>query len=116
MGLILFIMLQPDFGSVVIIATCIAAMILSAAYPCASFYHYGAMVWQAPWRLWKQLPTKTGNLVLDPFDEKNSDYQLVAAFVALPTTRQKWFGVGYGESIQKLSHYQAHTDFTGDYR
>ena len=71
MGLILFIMLQPDFGSVVIIATCIAAMILSVAYPCASFYHYGCHVLAgtmaimgASYRL-----KQKGNLVLDPFDD-----------------------------------------------
>lgn len=48
---------------------------------------------------------------LDPFDDlKNSDYQLGRSIVAF--ARGEWFGVGYGESIQKLSHLpEAHTDF-----
>ena len=41
---------------------------------------------------------------------KNSDYQLGRSIVAF--ARGEWFGVGYGESIQKLSHLpEAHTDF-----
>ena len=43
MGLILFIMLQPDFGSVVIIATCIVAMIFVGGTHAPVFIIMGAM-------------------------------------------------------------------------
>ena len=113
MGLILFIMLQPDFGSVVIIATCIAAMIFVGGLPMRQFFIImGAMflagtmaIMGASYRL------KRVTSFLDPFDDlKNSDYQLGRSIVAF--ARGEWFGVGYGESIQKLSHLpEAHTDF-----
>ena len=48
---------------------------------------------------------------LDPFDDlRDTDYQLGRSIVAF--ARGEWTGVGYGESIQKLSHLpEAHTDF-----
>lgn len=111
--LALVIMLQPDFGSVVIIACCTAAMIFVGGLPKRQFLIVmGAMlvagavgVMSASYRL------KRAMSFLDPFDDlRNSDYQLGRSIVAF--ARGEWFGVGYGESVQKLSHLpEAHTDF-----
>ena len=111
--LALLIMSQPDFGSVVIIASCIAAMIFVGGLPKHQFLIVlGAMfvagvisIVGASYRF-KRLTS-----FLDPFDDlKNSDYQLGRSIVAF--ARGEGFGVGYGESIQKLSHLpEAHTDF-----
>lgn len=111
--LALVIMLQPDFGSVVIIACCTAAMIFVAGLPKRLFLIIiGIMatagtigVMSAQYRLRRAMS------FLDPFDDlRDSDYQLGRSIVAF--ARGEWFGVGYGESVQKLSHLpEAHTDF-----
>lgn len=48
---------------------------------------------------------------MNPFDDlQDTDFQLGRSLVAFG--RGEWTGVGYGESIQKLSHLpEAHTDF-----
>ncbi|MFW2177790.1 MULTISPECIES: putative lipid II flippase FtsW [unclassified Moraxella] len=112
-GLALFIMLQPDFGSVVIIVCCTAAMIFVGGLPKSQFLIVvGAMltagaigVMSASYRLKRALS------FVDPFDDlRDTDYQLGRSIVAF--ARGEWFGVGYGESVQKLSHLpEAHTDF-----
>ena len=111
--LALIIMLQPDFGSVVIIACCTAAMIFVAGLPKRLFMIIlGIMatagtigVMSAQYRLRRAMS------FLDPFDDlRDSDYQLGRSIVAF--ARGEWTGVGYGESVQKLSHLpEAHTDF-----
>lgn len=65
MGLILFIMLQPDFGSVVIIATCIAAMIFVGGLPMRQFFIIMGAMFLAEHHgdYGGKLPTKTGNLI-----------------------------------------------------
>lgn len=111
--LALVIMLQPDFGSVVIIACCTAAMIFVAGLPKRLFLIIlGIMatagtigILSAQYRLRRAMS------FLDPFDDlRDSDYQLGRSIVAF--ARGEWTGVGYGESVQKLSHLpEAHTDF-----
>lgn len=110
---VLVIMLQPDFGSVVIIAGCIAAMIFVGGLPLRQFMIiFGAMtvmgviaVFTAKYRMARVAS------FLDPFDDlQNTDYQLGRSLVAFG--RGEFSGVGYGESVQKLSHLpEAHTDF-----
>lgn len=108
-----FIMRQPDFGSVVIIACCAVAMLFVAGLPKRLFLVLigimtaaGAIgVISAPYRIRRAMS------FLDPFDDlRDSDYQLGRSIVAF--ARGEWTGVGYGESVQKLSHLpEAHTDF-----
>lgn len=112
-ALALVIMLQPDFGSVVIIACCTAAIIFVAGLPKRLFMIIiGIMatmgtigIMSAQYRLRRAMS------FLDPFDDlRDSDYQLGRSIVAF--ARGEWTGVGYGESVQKLSHLpEAHTDF-----
>lgn len=107
------IMRQPDFGSVVIIAGCLTAMIFVAGLP-------KKMVWGLLGMLsvsavlaiiLEQYRLRRVMSFLDPFDDlRDTDYQLGRSIVAF--ARGEWHGVGYGESIQKLSHLpEAHTDF-----
>lgn len=110
---VLVIMLQPDFGSVVIIAGCVAAMIFVGGLPKRHFLIImGAMtvmgivgIMSAQYRLKRVMS------FMDPFDDlQDTDYQLGRSLVAFG--RGEFSGVGYGESVQKLSHLpEAHTDF-----
>lgn len=110
----LFILfLQPDYGSVVVIAATMLVMFFVAGAP---FFQYlmlatalvalGAVgLWQADYRQTRLMS------FLDPFDDVlNTDYQLSRSLVAFG--RGELSGVGYGNSIQKLEHLpEAHTDF-----
>lgn len=98
-------MLQPDFGSVVVIMGCTAAMMFVGGLPkrllmiIMGIMTVGGFIGitSAQYRLKRVMS------FLDPFDDlRNSDYQLGRSIVAF--ARGEWFGVGYGESVQKLSH------------
>lgn len=112
-GSVLVIMLQPDFGSVVIIVGCVAAMIFVGGLPKRQFLIIiGAMtvmgtvgIMSAKYRVQRVLS------FMNPFDDlRNTDYQLGRSLVAFG--RGELTGVGYGNSVQKLSHLpEAHTDF-----
>lgn len=107
------LLVQPDFGSsAVIVVTALVMMFLA-----------GARLWQfvslsvgvgivmvfvvlkAPYRV-KRLVS-----FLDPWaDQFGSGYQLVQSLIAFG--RGDWFGVGLGNSVQKLSYLpMSHTDF-----
>ncbi|AOE50466.1 putative lipid II flippase FtsW [Kangiella sediminilitoris] len=108
-----FLLLQPDFGtSAVIVATALAMMFLAGArlwqfITLTVFVGIvmGLVAWQEPYRM-KRLTS-----FLDPWaDQFGSGYQLVQSLIAFG--RGDWFGVGLGNSVQKLSYLpEAHTDF-----
>lgn len=108
-----FLLLQPDFGSsVVIIATALAMLFLAGArlwqfITLTGFVGIvmGLVAWQEPYRI-ERLTS-----FLDPWsDQFGSGYQLVQSLIAFG--RGDWFGVGLGNSVQKLSYLpEAHTDF-----
>lgn len=107
------ILLQPDFGSLVIIIGSILTIFWVAGAPARQFFTLGAMaiglsimaVWREEYRLTRVLS------FWDPFDDmQNTDYQLARSLIAFG--RGEFSGVGYGESVQKLAHLpEAHTDF-----
>lgn len=107
------IMRQPDFGSVVIIAGCLTAMIFVAGLPkkLVLWLLGGLSVAATLAIIMEQYRLRRVMSFLDPFDDlRDTDYQLGRSIVAF--ARGEWQGVGYGESIQKLSHLpEAHTDF-----
>lgn len=107
------IMLQPDFGSVVIIAGCLTAMIFVAGLPKKLVFWLlsGLSLAATLAIIMEQYRLRRVMSFLDPFDDlRDTDYQLGRSIVAF--ARGEWTGVGYGESIQKLSHLpEAHTDF-----
>lgn len=107
------LLLEPDFGSTFVIAVMITGMLL---------------IFGAPWRFFVMtvLPIATLLVVmvitspyrmarvthfLDPWsDPFGRGYQLTQALIA--SGRGEWFGVGIGESVQKLLYLpDAHTDF-----
>ncbi len=110
---LVILFLQPDYGSVIVIAATMLVMFFVGGAP---FLQYlllaialvalGAIgLWQADYRQTRLMS------FLDPFDDVlNTDYQLSRSLVAFG--RGEFSGVGYGNSIQKLEHLpEAHTDF-----
>ncbi|QIL88400.1 putative lipid II flippase FtsW [Microbulbifer sp. SH-1] len=109
----LLLLLEPDFGSVVVISgTALAMVFLAGARLPHTFLLVGLaacglvmMALISPYRL-QRLTT-----FLDPWGEQFSGgYQLTQSLIAFG--RGEWFGVGLGNSVQKLFYLpEAHTDF-----
>lgn len=107
------LILEPDYGAVVVSTACVMGMLLMAGAPAGRFLVLlllvgvlGALVAIAePYRM-ARLTSFT-----DPWaDQFASGYQLTQALIAFG--RGHWFGVGLGNSIQKLFYLpEAHTDF-----
>jgi len=104
---------EPDFGAaIVLLATALTMLFVSGArirdfivFFTAAVLAVVALTITAPYRM-KRL---TGFLDpwADPFD---SGFQLTQSLIAIG--RGEWFGVGLGESVQKLFYLpEAHTDF-----
>ncbi|GAF53424.1 LOW QUALITY PROTEIN: cell division protein FtsW [Psychrobacter sp. JCM 18900] len=103
---------QPDFGSFVVIIGTLFAIFLYR-WGTLALLSLGAaavggavlMVTTAEYRLVRVMS------FMDPFDDvQDTDYQLARSLIAFG--RGQFTGVGYGESVQKLSHLpEAHTDF-----
>ena len=109
----LLLMLEPDFGATVVTLGTAFGMIFLAGVRLWQFslVILGALaalvilVVSEPYRM-KRLTAFT-----DPWaDQFDSGYQLTQALIAFG--RGEWFGVGLGNSIQKLFYLpEAHTDF-----
>ncbi len=107
------LLLEPDFGSVVVLAVSVFALMFLAGVKLYQFLillliggaSLGALAVYSPYRLARLTS------FLDPWqDPFNSGFQLVQALIAFG--RGGWFGVGLGGSVQKLSFLpEAHTDF-----
>jgi len=104
---------QPDFGAaVVLVATALVMMFVAGArirdfmlFLLLAVIGMAALAILSPYRM-KRL---TG--FLDPWsDPFDSGFQLTQSLIAIG--RGEWFGVGLGESVQKLFYLpEAHTDF-----
>ena len=112
-ALVGMLLLQPDFGSSVLLCAITVAMLVLAggnlpkmAMPALGF---GALLVVVaviePYRL------RRITSFVDPWaDQLGSGYQLTNALMAIG--RGEWTGVGLGASIQKLNYLpEAHTDF-----
>ena len=113
-GLLSFLLLlQPDMGTTIVLLATAFGMLFLGGVPWRQFavliaiaaVSLGTLVWLTPWRM--QRVTS----FMDPFaDPLDSGYQLSNALIALG--RGEWFGVGLGESVQKLYYLpEAHNDF-----
>ncbi len=109
----LLLMVEPDFGATVIAVGTAFGMLFLAGVKLRHFMlvvlgSLGAMVVliaSAPYRM-KRLTAYTDPWA-DPFD---TGFQLTQSLIAFG--RGEWFGVGLGNSIQKLFYLpEAHTDF-----
>ena len=109
----ILLLLEPDFGSGVVIAlTALGMMFLGGV----RFWQFGVLImvmamslsllaYSSPYRV--ERLTSFLNPWADPFD---SGFQLTQALIAFG--RGEWMGVGLGGSVQKLFYLpEAHTDF-----
>lgn len=104
---------EPDFGAaVVLLATALVMMFVAGArirdflmFFLAAVLAMVALVLAAPYRM------KRVTGFLDPWaDPFDSGFQLTQSLIAIG--RGEWFGVGLGDSVQKLFYLpEAHTDF-----
>ncbi|OAV04077.1 Cell division protein FtsW [Moraxella catarrhalis] len=109
-GLLLF---QPDFGTVLVLFATLIVIIFVSGAPALQYAWilFMAIVlgiiaaWLEPYRRERILS------FTDAFDDiQGSDFQLARSLIAYG--RGQLSGVGYGDSVQKLSHLpEAHTDF-----
>jgi cell division protein FtsW len=112
-GVAVLLLLEPDFGAAtVLFATGFGLLFLAGArlrYVIAmtvlAASAFGLLAVTASYRL-RRLTT-----FLDPWaDPYNSGFQLTQSLIAIG--RGQWFGVGLGDSVQKLFYLpEAHTDF-----
>jgi cell division protein FtsW len=107
------LLLQPDFGSTVVLLIVTAALFFVAGFKFRYFTVLvlalvgilGLLAYISPYRMARI--TSFMNPWDDPF---NSGYQLTQSLIAIG--RGQWFGVGLGEGVQKLFYLpEAHTDF-----
>lgn len=99
----LLLLLEPDFGTTVVITATVAVMMFLAG---VRFWHFfislaiaaglmAVIVWMEPYRVARLMSFR------DPWaDPFGSGFQLVQALIAIG--RGEWFGIGLGNSIQKL--------------
>ena len=110
---VLLLLLEPDFGSAVVLCITAGAMMFMAGVPMIRFIlltlsggvGLAMLAVLSPYR-WQRLVT-----FLDPWaDQFSSGYQLVQSLIAFG--RGEWLGLGLGNSLQKLFFLpEAHTDF-----
>jgi len=109
----LLLLLQPDFGSTVVLLMVTATLFFVAGFKFRYFIVLiialvgilGLLAYIEPYRMARI--TSFMNPWDDPF---NSGYQLTQSLIAIG--RGQWFGVGLGEGVQKLFYLpEAHTDF-----
>lgn len=110
---VVLLLLQPDFGSVVVMAGITVSLVFLAGIHLLRFLIVGAV----GLGLLALLATSSAyrmqriTAFMDPWaNQFDSGYQLTQSLIAFG--RGEWFGVGLGNSLQKL-HYlpEAHTDF-----
>ncbi|MBJ7537561.1 putative lipid II flippase FtsW [Marinomonas transparens] len=110
---LLFLLFEPDFGaSVVLLGTVMALLFLGGA----PLYQFLLLLGAAVSMLGVVAVSESYRMkrlmnFIDPWaDPFNEGYQLSQALIAYG--RGEWFGLGLGNSVQKLSYLpEAHTDF-----
>lgn len=107
------ILLQPDFGTVVVILSCCMGVLFLVGVPLWSFALMVCLGLVAMAGLAISEPYRFQRLTafLNPWaDQYDSGYQLTQALIAFG--RGDWFGMGLGSGVQKLLYLpEAHTDF-----
>lgn len=99
----LLLLFQPDLGMAMVIAMTISIMLFVAGARLMDFLIFGSLGVVAIAVLIVSVDYRRERLFgyLDPFnDPTGSGYQLVQSLIAIG--RGEWFGVGLGNSIQKL--------------
>ncbi len=112
-GLMGILLLQPDFGSALLLAGVTVGMVWLGGARLRHLLLLGvlalpAVIWLASSQAYRLSRLRS---FLDPWADPIKDgFQLTQALIAIG--RGEWFGVGLGGSIQKLFYLpEAHTDF-----
>lgn len=107
------LVIQPDFGATVVLVTAAAGMIFLSGVRLTRFAPLIAILAVLGTVLVVTQPYRLKRVVsyLDPWkDQFDTGYQLTQSLIAFG--RGEWFGVGLGNSVQKLFFLpEAHTDF-----
>ncbi len=107
------LLLEPDFGAAVVIFSTVLAMLFLGGVPFMRFAAWGGVAVAALASLAILAPYRMQRLLAfrDPWsDPYNTGFQLTQALIAFG--RGEWFGVGLGNSVQKLFYLpEVHTDF-----
>ncbi len=107
------LILEPDYGAVVVMTACVMGMLLMAGAPWGRFLLLALVVAAGGAFLAVAEPYRLARLTsfADPWaDQFASGYQLTQALIAFG--RGSWLGMGLGNSVQKLFYLpEAHTDF-----
>ncbi len=112
---ILLLLLEPDFGAVVVLLSAALGMMFLGGVKLGQFIVLIAMSLASIALMAVSQPYRMQRLTTfaDPWSAENvygSGYQLTQALIAFG--RGEWFGVGLGNSVQKLFYLpEAHTDF-----
>ena len=107
------LMLEPDFGSVVVVSVIFLSLLFLAGLPnkwfalviLLSVGLLGMLIMLEPYRMARV------TAFLDPWEDPlGKGYQLTHSLMAI--ARGEWFGVGLGSSLEKRFYLpEAHTDF-----
>ncbi|MCJ7589732.1 MAG: putative lipid II flippase FtsW [Woeseiaceae bacterium] len=107
------LLLEPDFGAAVVLLTTALVMMFVAGARIRDFLVFFSLAVMAMVALAIASPYRMQRVTgfLDPWaDPFNSGFQLTQSLIAIG--RGEWFGVGLGDSVQKLFYLpEAHTDF-----
>jgi cell division protein FtsW len=111
--MVVLLLLEPDFGSSVVVSATVFAMMFIAGVKIRHFLlliimgvsSLAAVAVFSPYRMQRLIT------FLDPWaDQFNTGYQLTQSLIGFG--RGEWFGLGLGNSLQKLFFLpEAHTDF-----
>lgn len=107
------LILEPDFGTAVVILTTVFALLFLAGVPLWQFLILLSIAGGLLAMIAIAAPYRIERLTsfMDPWSNQfDSGYQLTQALIAFG--RGEWLGIGLGSSIQKLFYLpEAHTDF-----
>ena len=108
-----FLIMQPDYGTAVVIITIMFGMLFLAPVRLRHFLPLTFVCGVVLFLLMLIEPYRMERLLIfiDPWQDRYGiGFQLIESLIAIKNGG--WFGVGLGDSIQKLSYLpEAHTDF-----
>ena len=111
--MVLLLLEQPDFGASVVIMASVMGVIFLAGVPFRHFLPLISVFLVATFVVARWQPYRIDRFTsfIDPWKHQfDEGYQLTQALIAFG--RGEWFGLGLGNSIQKLFFLpEAHTDF-----
>ena len=109
----LLLILEPDFGSMVLLGATFMALVFLGGSHIRQFLLVFAVAGLLVVWLAESAPYRVARITafMDPWsDPFNSGYQLTQSLIAFG--QGEWFGVGLGQSVQKMLYLpEAHTDF-----